>query len=499
MSHPPLQPPENDPGPPILTPPDHKYAEAPSRKDHTMYWVIGALFFLLLLAGGVIWLLPDHNNGQQTTAPDTGTRLEQKPVTPPSPLPPPQSESGEQEMEQALDQWLRTRIRAEAENADQWAAKEFQEAITGGYDGDRLRREQDYAEARDVYLESATALEQLLGDKENRLNSALQSGREALKQLHAKEAVQNFTIALAIAPDNEEAVRGAERAGHLEQVLALQEKAEQSIKENDLETARSLLLRALSIDPEFAPARATLNEVTERIEQIEFRQVTGQALLALEGHQFELARQKVKRADELRKNDPTVRDLQTMLAHTRLGHQLEALRQKAQDHAAAEQWAACAKVYETALALAPRASFAIQGLRNGKDRLSLDQKLEAIIAKPQRLQEQGPLEEARQILSGARAIGNPGPRLSGQISKIASLLKIASTVVDVILQSDGLTEVVIHRVGGFGKFTGKQITLRPGTYTVVGSRPGFRDVRLSVNVTPEQNPVFIIIRCEEPI
>ena len=70
---------------------------------------------------------------------------------------------------------------------------------------------------------------------------------------------------------------------------------------------------------------------------------------------------------------------------------------------------------------------------------------------------------------------------------------------EVILRSDNETSVVIYRVGQFGHFLEKRVSLLPGSYIVMGSRPGFRDVRKALKVQAGISPVIIDIRCEEPI
>ena len=67
------------------------------------------------------------------------------------------------------------------------------------------------------------------------------------------------------------------------------------------------------------------------------------------------------------------------------------------------------------------------------------------------------------------------------------------------LRSDGLTEVVIYHVGNRGRFLQQRLELRPGTYTVVGSRAGYRDVRQQIVVKPGVAPPVVTIRCEETI
>ena len=67
------------------------------------------------------------------------------------------------------------------------------------------------------------------------------------------------------------------------------------------------------------------------------------------------------------------------------------------------------------------------------------------------------------------------------------------------LVSDGLTEVVIYRVGRLGTFERRRLELRPGRYTVVGTRDGYRDVRLELAIVAGEEPEPLVVRCEEKI
>ncbi len=59
---------------------------------------------------------------------------------------------------------------------------------------------------------------------------------------------------------------------------------------------------------------------------------------------------------------------------------------------------------------------------------------------------------------------------------------LASKPIAVRLTSDQLTTVTLYRVGDLGAFASKEVELRPGTYTVIGSRDGYRDVRQTFTV-----------------
>ena len=75
------------------------------------------------------------------------------------------------------------------------------------------------------------------------------------------------------------------------------------------------------------------------------------------------------------------------------------------------------------------------------------------------------------------------------------LLETYGIPVSVTLRSDNRTEVTLSSVGRLGTFAEKELHLRPGAYTIVGSRDGCRDVRASILVRPDMQPVEI--RCEE--
>jgi hypothetical protein len=93
----------------------------------------------------------------------------------------------------------------------------------------------------------------------------------------------------------------------------------------------------------------------------------------------------------------------------------------------------------------------------------------------------------------------PGPRLQDQSSLLEQLIELATTPIQVTLISDNQTQVSVYRVGDLGSFTATELALKPGNYTVIGQRRGYRDVRQPFNELPgnETGPITII--CSERI
>ena len=129
----------------------------------------------------------------------------------------------------------------------------------------------------------------------------------------------------------------------------------------------------------------------------------------------------------------------------------------------------------------------------------MDERLAAYLQKPERLGTDSVAREAAAALARAREVGSAGPRLQQQTAALERALGEARTQVSVRLTSDGVTEVVILRVGTLGAFREKTLTLRPGSYVVTGRRDGYRDTRKTLAVPPSGAPPALDVRCTEAL
>ncbi len=147
----------------------------------------------------------------------------------------------------------------------------------------------------------------------------------------------------------------------------------------------------------------------------------------------------------------------------------------------------------------PDLQFAKEGLQLASERAALHSRLQEFIENPDSLSQPRTMQAATDLLLAMSRITPAGPRLNDQKEQLSRLLKRAATPLTIELVSDNKTQVSIFRVGKLGTFENRQLDLRPGTYVAVGSRPGYRDVRLEFRVAPEVNNEPIVVECEEPI
>jgi hypothetical protein len=189
------------------------------------------------------------------------------------------------------------------------------------------------------------------------------------------------------------------------------------------------------------------------------------------------------------------------LARVEAAEQLAAIashRERAIAFERDERWTEATVEYTAALALDPALRFGQDGLRLATARSELSRDLNAHIERPDRLSEDTVLAEAGKLLARAERTKSPGPVLARQIELLAAAIAVASTPIRVEILSDEITSVLVYRVGQLGTFARKHLQLRPGTYTVVGTRKGFRDVRHQIEVKPGTTP-SVTVRCEEKI
>ena len=233
--------------------------------------------------------------------------------------------------------------------------------------------------------------------------------------------------------------------------------------------------------------------------QAEFRRAMSEGLSALADGESAQAKEAFERALQLSPGSPEALD---GLGRAEEDLRIAAIsehRMQAEEFEQNEDWKSALREYNAVYGLDPTIRFAREGKARAEERSQLAEQLESHIAHPERLSDDDVLEAAEQALSDARATEPSGPVLRRQIESLAERIAVATTPIRVELVSDNLTEVTVYRVGRLGRFSEQVLDLRPGTYTVVGSRAGYRDVRRRLTVNPNQDPKPLDVRCEEKI
>jgi tetratricopeptide (TPR) repeat protein len=459
----------------------------------------GAVLALLVLLGIVFFALP---RWVEKDAPAPAAATTETPVVVNEPEP----ALSEEELaalktraETQLTELLQQRKRLEELSAPRWGGAEWTEYDELGRTSDQALLAERYALAVASYAKALAAGSTLLARADQIVASALASAKQALSAGHAELAREQYDLVLGIEPNNAEALAGRTRAERLPEALALVARAEELRRQQSLQQAADLYRQVLTLDPEWAPAQTALAEIMVALASQRLESLLSLGYAALAEEEYAKAREHFAAALALA---PTSKSAADGLEQAEQGQKLDTIA-LAEARAAAferrEMWPEAIDVYESALAADSTLDFARVGLERSRARADLDIKLENLLANPNLLLTDGILADAGRLVDQARPLVAPESRIGTQVARLDDLIRLASTPLTVELTSDELTEVTVYRVGPLGAFASKAVQVRPGTYTAVGSRNGYRDVRATFTVLPGQALAPIHIVCTEPI
>jgi hypothetical protein len=458
-------------------------------------WLLFALILLLSLVVAVVWVLPGHVEPVVQIVEDSPPSVRNEAVVPT------ESETSrarfKREAENALQDYLKLQAVLEAQEVLVWGKQEYEAAQQVLAEADASFANQNFEQATSGYEAAAGMLDQLEKSRPVKLGRALSLGSAALDEYDSVVALDQFEIALAIEPGNKQALAGADRAGKIEQVSHLLDQAAKSEAKPDLEAAQALLQQAVALDPASDRARAELERVGSQIETNRFNQFMSDALRAAENERFDTADKALSSAAAIRPASAEVADARKRIELAIQKKKIDRHRQRAEKLEQSENWHEVASELDAVLAIDPQAQFAVQGLEQSRRLAALHDQLDVWLLDPERLGSRQPRVNARTLLDSPVSSREPGPRLQEKFDQLAALLSLAETPVQVALESDGFTNVIINRVGRFGSFKQKTVDLLPGRYVVRGERAGFRDVRLELNVHIGAATPALVVRCEE--
>ena len=404
-----------------------------------------------------------------------------------------------QQAEKLLATLLPQQQKLTGQHPDGWGGDDWKRYQELGRNGDDAYLANSFQAAVTAYTDALAVGERLLGRSVEIVEHALAAGREAYAAGNAELATNQFDVVLGIDPDNEAAKRGRAAAEKLPELLEDVRRGDAQRTSGDLQKAVVSYRQALAIDASWPAARSALEAVTATIKANEFEHTMSTGLSALAEQNYDDAAEQFRAALKLR---PQSKEAQDGLTQAEQGLKLDKIaltEARALAFERRELWDRAIEQYQAALATDSTLAFAQTGLERARARQGLEAKLLNLIDNPRLLFSDSVLAAAQSLLKDAKAETEQGPRLKDQITKLERLVQLATTPVAVQLRSDALTEVTLYRVGALGTFSAKTVELRPGTYTVVGSRNGYRDVRQTFTVLPGRTLSPVSVICVEPI
>ncbi len=347
-------------------------------------------------------------------------------------------------------------------------------------------------------LENANAL--LMGVEASAAGVALQAEKDGWDKLAAgnpEVAQERFDLALLIQPDNAGASSGRNRALVYEQVRTLESASQRQLQSGKPVEAEKLLRQAAELDGADQAIQSSLAEVSAAIRDEKLATAIKSGYQALEQRSYRSAADSFARAVAIDPQSAAAREGQRLALAKYSVEQRQGYEAQSAEAIAQGRWAEAISSAEAALRLDPAASAARASLQRASRGQQIEASLDQVLSAPGRLSDAGAYKNAQAVAQTARSSGDLGPQVPSKIAALETLLTTMATPQKLDVISDGLTSVTVERVGSLGKIEKISIELKPGKYVLRGSRQGYRDVRMEIDIAPDSPRNSYAIICDE--
>lgn len=483
---------------PALGMAEQQHLRRAQTKTNSLLW--GIFVLLLILVGGVIFILPNYvappNPEVDTVAINAAAVAAAAP--PETPFEEAQRLRQREEAQNTLASLLEEQDALEGKQVREWALAAFDAALALARQGDEAYATQDFTGANELYKAGLAKLQEIDAGQATIYTELMAKAAAAYAAGDATTAEQSYSQALLLQPDSLDAATGMDRARVLTQVLDFLEQGRDLQAANDLEAARAAYQQALALDASHADSNTALNAVNGAILERNFASAMSRGYAALQDGRATEAQGAFNQALAIKPG--AAAEVNAALQQAKDKESSAAISvhlERAQQNEADENWADAMAAWDQALGVDPNLVSAQEGRRRSESRNNLDVYLKSLIADPLRLADAGVQAQAKQVLNEALPLA--GAKLQVQLQQVRGFLERINVPVNVQLQSDGLTTVTIYRVAELGMFTNHTLSLAPGAYTAVGVRPGYRDVRQEFVVNLDGQAPVVTVSCTEAI
>jgi len=359
--------------------------------------------------------------------------------------------------------------------------------------------------AQGAFSESKTTLAQLSRDTEaliaqweSDFSEQLLSAQSYFEQEDIPQAQLSLNKALALIPHNLEALALQSRIDAYSEIEFLLADLKVAKIERNLAKQIDLLSDIIHLDPQRNMLQTDLSNAQTQLSQQQLANALQQAEQAIEANDLRAATEFIQTAKAIDKNSKGAEVLTQRIAKLRQQQGLSQILSDIKAAKAQDNWSLVQQLSTQALKTHANNQDLLSAQQQAQRILQTRQQLAQYITRPARLADNNIRENAKQAMSGAFALSLQSPNLQKQLLELGELLDSYDSPVEVTIQSDEKTYIIVVGVGHVGKHASKTISLTPGEYVLEGKREGYKSKRLPITVS-SNTPITVALVCDEAI
>jgi hypothetical protein len=347
----------------------------------------------------------------------------------------------------------------------------------------------------ETLLQRSTAL---IVKWQKQIEQYINDGQEAFDNDQIPQAQLLVNKALALSSTNIKAMELQNRIYAFGEASKLVEELKIALFENNWPKQVEVITDIIEIDPQRTELADELANAKAQYTKQQLAKYLSRADTALQQNQLVQAQRSVNQAKAIKPNSKGAQALSDRINQAKAEEGLREIKTAIKDAANADNWAQVNTLVLSSLAQHSNDVELKNYQGQAQQILSAKKSLAVFVARPHRLADDNIRQAAVEAVQSAFGASILSPSLQQQIEQVTSAIDQYNNPVEVQVNSDGKTYIVVLGVGHVGEYKQKVISLKPGKYVLQGKREGYRNKRVEFTVKAN-TPISVSLVCDERI
>ena len=385
-------------------------------------------------------------------------------------------------------------------NLKDWDPVKHQELDSLFKNGESMHRLRRYFDANELFEEIIHQSNNINSLVPKVLETKIQNGYLLLEKGRPLDAIESFSYALKIQPQNGRALIGMKTATNFNRVQSLFIQADEFETLGQNSNALDTYYKIIQLDPNATKAQYAINRIQLNEKEIKYNQFYNEGQTLLQSKKFKDAEESFQEAHKIFPNRKEIKDALSETLRAKTDHLINKYITRARVASKQNDWPNAIKDYKKALKLDNNLTEAKKELAYSIKRDKLNQQVVDILNNEEQPLKYSTFEHTKNILKLALTYKDK-PAVASQIDKLNNALAEMKKKVPVLIISDGKTYIQLENNLDLGSFKSEKIMLEPGEYLIVGTRAGFHEVSKNfiISTDKKDNQVYIICKQKQRI